>query len=235
MLFYQPQKGYCYTSDSIILYDFISSFNIKGDVLEVGSGCGIIGLLVARDNPIFLSQIDIQKDFYLLTKKNAQINNICNEVIHGDFIKHKDSKRYDYIISNPPFYSSGDKSSKNYHISICKMESSLNMPDFFKQVKYFLKPQGRFIFCYKASSLSQIIQCLKEHKLTPENIRFVYSKDDKNARLVLIYTRLSSKAQTNILPPLLMYQQNELSKEMLDIYSKANTYTIKAQSFEFLS
>lgn len=227
MLLYQPQEGYCYTSDSIILYDFISSFNIKGEVLEVGSGCGIIGLLTARDNDISLSQIDIQKDFYLLTKKNAQINNISTKVINANFLKYESKKRYDYIISNPPFYPDGDKSSMNINIAMCKMESYLNISDFFNKVKYFLTPQGRFIFCYKASSLFRVMQYLKKHKLTPEHIRFVHSKSSKNAKLALICARLNSKAQINILPSLIIQQEDNFSKEMMKIYEKASTHTIK--------
>jgi len=50
MLLYQPESGYCYNSDSIFLYDFIDSFKPKGRVLDVGAGCGVLGLLVARDN-----------------------------------------------------------------------------------------------------------------------------------------------------------------------------------------
>ena len=230
MLLYQPQNGYCYTSDSIILYDFISSFNIKGEVLEVGSGCGIIGLLTARDNPISLSQIDIQEDFYLLSKKNAKINNINSKIINEDFLKYKDDKRYDYIISNPPFYEDGNVSSSNTKIATCKMESYLNMASFFKKVKFFLKPKGYFIFCYKASSLPEIIYNLKTNNLTTQEIRFIHTKENKNANLVLIQARLNSKSKTNIIPPLIMQKENELSEEILEIYNRANTHTIKSDS-----
>ena len=234
MLLYQPQNGYCYTSDSIILYDFISSYNIKGEVLEVGSGCGIIGLLVARDNPINLSQIDIQEDFYLLSKKNAEINNIKSKIINKDFLQYKNDKRYDYIISNPPFYENGNVPSNDAKIATCKMETYLNMKSFFKNVKLFLKPKGYFIFCYKASSLSEIIYNLKVNHLTPQEIRFVHTKEAKNANLVLIYARLNSKSKTNIISPLIMHKENELSKEILEIYNKANTHTIKSDSIPIL-
>ncbi|MDO9208145.1 MAG: methyltransferase, partial [Sulfuricurvum sp.] len=46
MLLYQPDGGYCYNSDSILLYGFIAQFNPKGKLLDVGAGCGIVGLLV---------------------------------------------------------------------------------------------------------------------------------------------------------------------------------------------
>ena len=66
MLLYQPESGYCYNSDSIFLYDFINSFKPKGKILDVGAGCGIIGLLVARDNKkVALDAVEKQAAFIL--------------------------------------------------------------------------------------------------------------------------------------------------------------------------
>ena len=114
------------------------------------------------------------------------------------------------------------------------MESYLNISDFFKKVNFFLKPKGYFIFCYKASNLSEILFHMKSNKLTPEVIRFVHSKANKNAKLVLIYARLNSKSQIDIMPSLFIQQEKELSKEMEEIYKKANTYTIKSKSVPIL-
>jgi len=41
MLPYQPENGYFYNSDSILLYGFIAQLNLKGKVLDIGAGCGI--------------------------------------------------------------------------------------------------------------------------------------------------------------------------------------------------
>ena len=46
MNLFQPKNGYCYNSDTMFLYDFTTKFNIKGDVLDVGGGCGVLGLLI---------------------------------------------------------------------------------------------------------------------------------------------------------------------------------------------
>ena len=46
---YQLENGYRYNSDTLFLYDFIAD-KIRGESLAVGCGCGVLGLLVARDN-----------------------------------------------------------------------------------------------------------------------------------------------------------------------------------------
>lgn len=231
-LFYQPLNGYCYTSDSLILYDFIlSCFNSnsnKNEVLEVGSGCGIIGLLLARDLDINLSQIEIQENFHFLNEKNAEVNKIKSKTIHSNFLKYYSHKKYDYIISNPPYYRADDVSPDNHDISICKMSDFLNLSHFFKAVKSFLKDKAYFIFCYKSSSLDLVLEELNKNNLKAEKIKFVHSKINKNSKLVLICARLNSKTQINIEAPLIMQiNNNDFSDEMIKIYQKTNTYSIK--------
>ena len=77
MVLYQPESGYCYNSDSLFLYDFINKLNPKGSMLDVGAGCGIVGLLCARDNEkIKLDAIEKQELFLNYAKKNADENSI---------------------------------------------------------------------------------------------------------------------------------------------------------------
>ena len=51
MILAQLKSGYRYNSDTLVLYDFISSSlkNFSGRILDVGAGCGILGLLLKRD------------------------------------------------------------------------------------------------------------------------------------------------------------------------------------------
>ena len=82
MVLYQPQNGYCYNSDTHFLYNFIVENlkkykNIKGEILDIGSGSGILGLLVAKDfEKIKLNQCEIQEMFQFFTKKNSETNKI---------------------------------------------------------------------------------------------------------------------------------------------------------------
>ena len=76
MILCQPKDGYCYNSDTLFLYDFITNFNIKKKVLEVGGGCGVLGSLVARDFKIELSVVEIQKVMSDFILKNSQKNSI---------------------------------------------------------------------------------------------------------------------------------------------------------------
>jgi len=226
LILYQPKNGYCYNSDTMFLYDFISKFNIKGDVLEVGGGCGVLGLLIKRDFPkINLTIIEKQKVMYDFTLKNSKENNLEAEVINADFLEYKFDKKFNFIISNPPFYK-GTLKSENEIKKIARYEEYLPMEEFFNKVKSLLVENGEFIFCYDAKRIDDIIKTLpKPLKIT--DMRFMYPRVNKNASLVMIRAKRHAKSMVKIHPPLIGFEGEEYSKEASEIYKKANTKSIK--------
>jgi len=225
LILHQPKNGYCYNSDTMFLYDFISKFNIKGDVLEVGGGCGVLGLLIKRDFNVNLTFIEKQPLMAQFIKKNLKINNLEAEVITGDFLKVEFNKKYDFIISNPPFYQ-GTLKSQNEIINIARYEEHLPMKNFFEKVNRVLKERGEFIFCYDAKRLDEIIKNIpKPLKIT--DIRFMHPRITKNATLVLVRAKRHAKSMLKIHPPLIGFEGENYSKEAAEIYKRASTKSVK--------
>ena len=116
MQIYQPKDGYCYNSDTLFLHHFAMRFLRKHHVvLEVGAGCGILGMLCARDLPIHLTMIEKNPKMAELCAQNLRINAIkadliCADFLEFDFLDSKSSEKleskiqsFDIILSNPPF------------------------------------------------------------------------------------------------------------------------------------
>lgn len=117
MIITQSKNGYRYNSDTMFLYDFIREGGARGEVLDAGCGSGVLGLLLKRDFPkISLSLLDILEANVNLAATNASQNGLEAEFITADFAKFKSEKRFDLIVSNPPFYHDGVKKAKT---SIC--------------------------------------------------------------------------------------------------------------------
>lgn len=230
MLLYQPQEGYCYNSDSIFLYDFISSFSPKEKVLDVGAGCGIVGLLVARDNPkVELEAVEKQELFVHYATTNARVNKIEYKMHHGSFLELQESTKYDYIISNPPFYHEGVTKSDNEMLFNARYNINLPLRDFFKKVSRVLKPKAHFIFCYDASQFGLICAELDRVKLRAVDVQFVHSKVDRAASLVMIHARNSSASLMKVWEPFISFEGSEFSQKAQNIYKKAKTQSIKCQ------
>jgi len=228
LFLYQPTSGYCYNSDSIFLYDFISSFKPKGELLDVGCGVGIISLLLSRDFNIKTSIIDKQESMLEYAKHNFILNNLEAKAYLGGFEDYKSEDRYDFIVSNPPFYDSNVTQSKNSHLNIARYAHHLPIENFIKRVKTFLRPKGWFIFCYDAKQIDILLYHLKIYGINPEKIQFVYSKIDRDSKLVMIAARNNSKSMTQILPPFIVFDDNSTyMKKALKAFEKANTHSIK--------
>ena len=77
-IFYQSiERGaYRYNSDTFALYGFIkkSDREISGSIADIGSGSGILGILIAKDNPkIELDSFEVQLQLCKLTKKMLKL------------------------------------------------------------------------------------------------------------------------------------------------------------------
>jgi tRNA1(Val) A37 N6-methylase TrmN6 len=230
MLLYQPESGYCYNSDSIFLYDFIDSFKPKGRVLDVGAGCGVVGLLVARDNPrVELEAVEKQEAFVHYATTNARVNQIAYKMHESDFLELDESVKYDYIISNPPFYHDGASRSENEMLFHARYNINLPLKVFFKKVSRLLKPKAHFIFCYDASQFGLICAELDKVKLRVVDVQFVHPKIDKKASLVMLHVRNSSQSLMKVWPPFISFEGSEFSQKAQEIYKKASTQSIKCQ------
>lgn len=235
MILYQPSKGYCYNSDTHFLYSFIiknlEKFkNIHGELLDIGSGSGILGLLVARDNEkLKLNQCEIQNSFQKLSQINARCNNLDTKMYKDSFIDIEFEKYFDICISNPPFYHSNVIKSENENLKIARYNDSMPLEDFIKKTSKILKSNGKFFFCYDVKQLSEIIRLLAFYKLNIESLQFVHPKKDKEASLVLVYARKNSKSLLKVLEPLIVFENENFTKEVLDIYTKSSTHSIKVE------
>ena len=228
MFLYQPTSGYCYNSDSIFLYDFISSFNPRGNLLDVGCGVGIISLLLTRDFPIETSIIDKQQKMLDYAVHNFKLNDLEVKSYLGDFTELVTEDRYDFIISNPPFYDPRVTQSEDTHLNIARYAHHLPVEGFIRRVKTFLKPKGWFIFCYDAKQVDIVLHQLREHGINPEKIQFVHSKIDRESKLVMIAARNNSKSMTQILPPFIVFDEQSVYRTKAQAaFDRAGTHSIK--------
>lgn len=83
------------------LLETIDLKNLHGNVLDFGCGYGPIGIYLAKKLNICIDMIDVNKRAIELAKKNAILNNVNVNVFESNIYSNV-SKKYDYIITNPP-------------------------------------------------------------------------------------------------------------------------------------
>jgi len=234
LVLYQPINGYCYNSDTHFLYNFIVENlkkykNIKGELLDIGSGSGILGLLVAKEfNKLNLNQCEIQKMFQFFSQKNASTNKINSYLFEGSFEDIEFNKKFDICVSNPPFYHCDVIKSENESLKIARYNDSLPLEIFIKRAASILNSEGKFFFCYDVKQINEILLLLNKYKFNLEALQFVHPKNSKDATLILVYAKRNSKSLTKILKPLIVFDENnEFTLEVKEIYKKSSTHSIK--------
>lgn len=120
---------------------------IKGKVLDIGCGSGVLSLFAAKINPsIKLTAADVSAMALCAAEKNFKSNNVDATIVASDVFSHIDG-RFDLIISNPPFH---DGKETNY----------LAADTLIKQSKAHLTTNGKL--CIVANSFLPYQQLLAE-------------------------------------------------------------------------
>jgi len=234
LLLYQPKNGYCYNSDTHFLFSFICKClekykSIKGNILDIGSGSGILGLLLARKyEKLSLNQCEMQSCFQFFSQQNAKINKVNIKLYKGSFLELKFDKKFDFCVSNPPFYHQNVIKSENSSLKIARYNSFMPLKEFIEKSSNILKNDGKLFFCYDSKQLNDIILFLNEFRFNLEILQFVYPKAKKDASLVLVYAKKNSKSLLKILNPLIVFDKNlNFTKEVEEIYKNIKAHSIK--------
>ncbi len=228
MFLYQPGSGYCYNSDSIFLFKFISKYKPVGRLLDVGCGVGILSLLLGRDFDMSVCAVEKQQIMCEYAKRNFELNKIDAKVVCKDFLEYEFDNRYDWIVSNPPFYAPTVLQSEDSIKNIARYSHHLPLELFIAKCRKVIKPKGYFALCYDAKQVDRVLATLRDRDFAPEFIRFIHPKSNREAKIVLILARAGSKAVCKVLPPWIIFGDNgEYLKEAKEAFIDANTHSIK--------
>ena len=78
----QNKSGFCFGVDSVLLSDFAKNLKTNSVVMDIGTGTGIIGLLLCKKTNLRkIYGIEIQKDVADLAKRNVLINQLENKFV----------------------------------------------------------------------------------------------------------------------------------------------------------
>ncbi len=210
LFLYQREKGYRFSIDALLLGNFVET---QGRALEIGSGCGVVSLMVAKRFPNSLIYgMEIQKELFTLSKTNKLINHIDNVFfLLGDVrdakLIFKDST-FDTVFSNPPYREvrSGKRSPFEERL-IARHEVALNLRDLINVASYLLKPKGRLFLIYRTRRLPELINLLEKKKIHPFILIPIFSSHRGDAELFLIEAEKGTKREMEILGPISLYDE----------------------------
>lgn len=224
---YQNKNGYRFSVDALLLYSFV---NVKRaeNIADLGTGSGIIGLLLARkysDAKMLL--VELQESLYNLAEKNILLNGLEDrvKVMLADI---KDMRKivlprsYDLVVSNPPFRKpTTGRLSLGEEKAVARHELRLKLADLAGTASHLLKARGRFCMIFHPERLPEVIDTFRRNRLEPKRVRFVHNDIHATSKIVLIEAVKDGQAGIKIEKPLFMYnEKGEYTAEVNEMYGK---------------
>ncbi len=224
----QNEDGFCFGMDSVLLAHFASEIKQGSKGIDLGTGTGIIGLLLCAKIPnLQMVGVEIQEEVYDMAKRSIHLNHLDERftLIHAN-IKELAGKvemgSFDAIVTNPP-YKKNDTGVKNENPSkrMARHEISASLEDFLEVSSKLLKEKKDLYMVHRPDRLVDILELLRKYRLEPKKIQFVHPKYGKEPNLVLIKATKYANPFLKIEKPLYVYEENgKYTKDILQIYEK---------------
>lgn len=119
----------------------------QGNILDIGCGTGLIALMMAqRSQKVMIDAIDIEKNACFQAEINIKKSkwSHCITVHHTSIQLFYPDKKYDVIVSNPPFFVNAYQPQQKER-AIARHNEQLSFDDLIIHVVRLLKPDGIFV------------------------------------------------------------------------------------------
>lgn len=207
-----PDAQFCLSTDSMVLADFCR-LPPRARVLDLGCGCGALGLLLLGAAPEILADgIEIQPDAARQAAQNAEENGLAGRfrVFCGDLRQMPPEiapGSYDCAVSNPPYYPPGSGHLRREDsLSIARSELLCPLDALCAAAARALRWGGRFFLVHKPERLTDLLCALRAARLEPKRIRFVRHRAGSPVSLVLLESRLGGRPGLQYEPDLVLYE-----------------------------
>jgi len=226
----QAENGYRYSLDPILLARFVGLK--KGSrVVDLGTGCGILPLLLATLNDVDeLIGIEIQSGLAGRAKRNVQLNDLQDrvQILPGDIRNIRNLlpvSSTDLVVSNPPYRpSDSGRIAPDSERAIARHELFGGLVDFVSAAKWLLKNGGSFAVIYLAERLPELMTAMIADGIEPKRLRMVHSRQDASAKIVLLEGCKGGRPGLKVEKPLYVYENSgigrDYTEEVLQMYGE---------------
>lgn len=189
----QPASGYRFSMDAVIVAN-TALLRPPGRVCDIGTGCGIIPLVMAYRNAKIetIYGIEIQGSLSAIAIENVMQNRLDDriKIIHKDInlVTVDDlNGPVDLVVANPPHHvKNAARINPLSEKALARHEITLTMDHLLSSAARLLAPSGRLIMIYPAARLAPLLAGMKNRQIAPRILRFVHTSPEKNASRVVV-------------------------------------------------
>lgn len=214
-----PEGCFPLTTDSMLLAHFAGSLGNRW-VLDLGSGCGTLGLLLCAGSPrCHVTGIELDEAAHRGAENNIRRNNLAGRMesicahlgrVPGLF----EPGSFDCCISNPPYFSGGPAS----RFPLARQEGSCALEDLMASAAWALKFGGDFFLVHRPERLGELIAQGAARKLEAKQLALVRHREGGPIALVLLRLRKGVRPGLTIEEWALHRADGSPTRKYLEIY-----------------
>lgn len=222
---YQNDEWFKFSLDSVLLASFVTLNMRSKKIIDLATGNAPIPIFLSFRTNVSIYGVEYQECVYELGKESV-IENGLDEQIHlirgdvRDLNRTFDSDSFDVVTCNPPYFKTNEESylNENEVKARARHEITLNLDDVLKTASYLLKNGGVFAMVHRTERFIEIIEKMREYRIEPKRIQFIYPKAGKVSDLFLIEGIKNGKTGLKMLSPCIIHEMDDsYTKEVQEI------------------
>ena len=192
-----------------VLLGAIADCSNCANILDIGTGTGIIALMLAQKSDSVIDCIDINPEAVKLTSENIKKSPWKNRlnVYHSSLQDFVPQYKYDLIISNPPYFNT-QIIAPDKNRAIARHVIELSLKDLALNVARLLKDNGIFYVIYPCEQAVDFTNNAQNVGLNAKQVYEIFSKTNSQTPTRLI-TKYSKSKNQNESEPIKINIENE--------------------------
>lgn len=215
-----PKGCFPLSTDSMLL-GWFAKLPKNARVLDLGSGCGTLGLLLcARDSSCRVTGIELTHEAHRAALDNIARNaladrmeSICADVRQVPSLVSPGS--FTTLLSNPPYFSGGPQSDA---LPLARREDCCSVRELLHSAAWALKYGGDFFLVHRPERLGEIIAQAGAFHLEAKRLCLVRHGPGKDVSLILLQLRKGGKPGLAFEELSLTDESGQPSREYKSIY-----------------
>ena len=139
-------------------------------ILDVGTGTGLIALMLAQRSTAILDAIDIDSDACLQAQENIAKSPFANRIqVYQTSLSEympDENIKYDLIVSNPPYFIDSLKCPDTKR-NLARHTDTLSLPDLLRDSRKLLAPEGNIALVLPFEQRESLIDIAREESMSP--------------------------------------------------------------------
>lgn len=169
-------------------------------VLDLGSGCGTLGLLLCGKDPSCTADgIELDENAHAMAQQNilrnglsSRMTSICADLRTIPGIIAPGS--YHCCISNPPYFTGGPASRT---VPLARRDDCCSLPELFAAAAWALKFGGDFFLVHRPERLAELCAAACAAGLEPKRLQLLHHREGGSVSLILLQCRKGAKPGLN--------------------------------------